>query len=88
MYNQFNGFYDALDDLVSFITGQRVTTSQAERLRQAIESLDGPQFTTEAIRANIASPRFLEAARRGYVPYVSPQEISTNRNNRNRFHGF
>ena len=85
MYNQFNGFYDALDDLVSFITGQRVTTSQAERLRQAIESLDGPQFTTEAIRANIASPRFLEAARRGYVPYVSPQEISTNRNNRNRF---
>ena len=85
MYNQFNGFYDALDDLVSFITGQRVTTSQAERLRQAIESLDGPQFTTEAIRDNIASPRFLEAVRRGYVPYVSPQEISTNRNNRNRF---
>lgn len=85
MYNQFNGFYDALDDLVSFVTGQRVTTSQAERLRQAIESLDGPQFTTEAIRANIASPRFLEAARRGYVPYVSPQEISTTRNNRNRF---
>ena len=85
MYNQFNGFYDALDDLVSFVTGQRVTTSQAERLRQAIESLDGPQFTTEAIRANIASPRFLEAVRRGYVPYVSPQEISTNRNNRNRF---
>ena len=88
MYNQFNGFYDALDDLVSFVTGQRVTTSQAEKLRQAIESLDGPQFTREAIRANIASPRFLEAARRGYVPYVSPQEISTsrnNRNNRNRF---
>ena len=88
MYNQFNGFYDSLDDLVSFITGQRITTSQAERLRQAIESLDGPQFTREAIRANIASPRFLEAARRGYVPYVSPQEISTNtnnRNNRNRF---
>ena len=85
MYNQFNGFYDSLDDLVSFITGQRVTTSQAERLRQAIESLDGPQFTTEAIRANIASPRFVEAARRGYVPYVSPQEISTNRNTRNRF---
>ena len=88
MYNQFNGFYDALDDLVSFITGQRITTSQAERLRQAIESLDGPQFTREAIHANIASPRFLEAARRGYVPYVSPQEISTtrnNRNNRNRF---
>ena len=85
MYNQFNGFYDALDDLVSFVTGQRVTTSQADRLRQAIESLDGPQFTTEAIRENIASPRFLEAVRRGYVPYVSPQEISTNRNNRNRF---
>ena len=88
MYNQFNGFYDALDDLVSFVTGQRVTTSQAERLRQSIESLDGPQFTREAIRANIASPRFLDAARRGYVPYVSPQEISTsrnNRNNRNRF---
>ena len=88
MYNQFNGFYDALDDLVSFVTGQRVTTSQAEKLRQAIESLDGPQFTREAIRANIASPRFLDAARRGYVPYVSPQEISTsrtNRNNRNRF---
>lgn len=88
MYNQFNGFYDSLDDLVSFVTGQRVTTSQAERLRQAIASLDGPQFTTEAIRANIASPRFLDAVRRGYVPYVSPQEISTNgnnRNNRNRF---
>ena len=85
MYNQFNGFYDALDDLVSFVTGQRVTTSQAEKLRQAIESLDGPQFTREAIRANIASPRFLDAARRGYVPYVSPQEISTSRNNRNRF---
>ena len=73
MYDEFNGFWDALDDLVSFISGERITTSQAERLRSAIESLDSQNFSTENIRKGIASQRFLQAAQSGAIPYINAE---------------
>lgn len=75
MYQEFNGFYDALDDLVSFTTGQRITTSQADKLQQAIRSLDGPSFETEEIQKQVESPQFLQAIQQGLIPYITPQEL-------------
>ena len=72
MYQEFNGFYDALDELMSLFTGQKITTSQADRLAQAIASLDSNQFSPETIRKKIASPQFIEAAKAGYIPFIDP----------------
>ena len=77
MYQEFNGFYDALDDLVSFTTGQRITTSQADKLQQAIRSLDGPSFETEEIQKQVESPQFLQAIQQGLIPYITPQELQS-----------
>ena len=40
---------------MSFITGQRISTSQADRLAHSLESLDGRQFETDYIQQGIAS---------------------------------
>lgn len=75
MYKEFNGFYDALDELVSFFTGQKITTSQADRLASAIKSLDSDSFATDTIYTKIASPKFLQAAQAGYIPYIDPAAL-------------
>ena len=72
MYQEFNGFYDAMDELVSFFTGEEITTSQADRLAEAIKSLDSKTFSTDVIYQQIASPRFLQAAESGAIPYIDP----------------
>ena len=75
MYQEFNGFWDAMDEMISFFTGQKITTSQADRLAQAIQSLDSNSFTTDTIYTKIASPRFLQAAQAGYIPYIDPTAL-------------
>ena len=75
MYQEFNGFYDAMDELVSFFTGEEITTSQADRLAEAIKSLDSKAFSTDVIYQQINSPRFLQAAKSGVIPYIDPAAL-------------
>lgn len=78
LYRQFNGAWNDLDDLISFITGERITTSQADRLAHSLEALDGPNFTTEYIQQGIDSDQFLGMAVQGMVPYVDARQIAQN----------
>ena len=63
---------------MSFITGQRISTSQADRLAHSLESLDGRQFETDYIQQAIASDQFLGMAAQGMVPYVDARQIIMN----------
>lgn len=70
MYAAYNGFYEALDELTSFITGQPITTTTAQKLTQALASLDSESFETETIRERIQDPEFLAALQHGAVPGI------------------
>lgn len=71
MYQAYDGFCDEIDDCISAITGNRISTSQQQRLLAAIESLDMPQFSTEAIRERVRSDEFRQALTMNAVPGVS-----------------
>ena len=79
MFNAYNGFYAALDELVSFVTGQPITTTTAQKIQQAIDSLDSEEFSTEVIKEKIQSPQFLLALQQGNLPGITyegdPSEI-------------
>ena len=70
MYNAYNGFMDALDELESFITGRPITRSEAQRLRMAVDSLYSDNFSTETIHRLIGSKQFLSEIQRGAIPYI------------------
>ena len=70
MYNAYNGFMDALDELESFITGTPITRSEAQRLRMAVNSLYSDNFSTETINRLIGSQQFLSEIQRGAIPYI------------------
>ena len=75
MYQAYSGFMDALDELVSFETGRPITHSEVRNISRAIQSLDGESFSTEAINAKIADPKFLQLVRAGQVPYFDRLQL-------------
>ena len=70
LFENYNMLYDLCEQLFG------ITTTPEERLGEALESLDSPMFSPEAIDAAIGSNRFLECARRGRIPYIEPEEIN------------
>lgn len=75
MYQGYSGFMDALDELVSFETGRPITHSEVRNISRAIQSLDDESFSTEAINAKIADPKFLQLVRAGQVPYFDRLQL-------------
>ena len=79
MFDAYTGFYEALDELVSFVTGEPITTTTAQKIQQAIASLDSEEFSTEAIKEKIKDPSFLLAMQQGSIPGITfngdPSEI-------------
>ena len=70
MYQMYDGFNNMIDDLISGITGTRFERSKAERLTQAIGSLDSPNFSKRGIEQSIASDRFLTCVQNGSIPFL------------------
>ena len=70
MYQMYDGFNNMIDDLISGITGTRFERSKAERLTQAISSLDSPNFSKRGIEKSIASDRFLTCVQNGSIPFL------------------
>jgi len=63
MYQEFNGLFDKGED-------------SANKLALALAMLDSDQFSTETIRSQIASPRFLQAAKAGYIPFIDAAQLN------------
>ena len=72
----FNGFFDAIDQGISFFTGRRFSSNAEQRLMMAIKSLDSEQFSTETINKMIGSTKFLQAAQSGMIPYINANQLS------------
>lgn len=70
MYDAYEGFYNELDELASALTGRQVRTSRVDKITDAVNALDGPMFTTEAIYERIQSPEFEQVLETGRVPGV------------------
>lgn len=70
MYQMYDGFNNMIDELISGITGTRFERSKAERLTQAIGSLDSPNFSKRGIEQSIASDRFLTCVQNGSIPFL------------------
>ena len=79
MYNAYNGFYEALDELTSFVTGQPIRTTQAQKIQQALDSLDDERFSTETLQQGVRDESFLLALQQGQIPGITyngnPQDI-------------
>lgn len=63
MYQDFNGLFDKEED-------------SANKLAFAMAMLDSDQFSTETIKNQIASPRFLQAAKAGYIPFIDAAQLA------------
>ena len=76
MFKSFEATMELIDGIMSFFTGETIESTPARRLVQSIRMLDGPAFSTEAIRKGIASQAFLAALQHGDVPYVTADQVA------------
>lgn len=74
MYAAYEGFYDAMDDMRSFVSGRPMRTSQMQKISQALQMLDSAEFTADATRDRIASRPFQLAMTSGAVPGIGQPE--------------
>ena len=70
MFQSYEDGYRLVDDIMTTLTGESFITLPEDKLRDAIDSLDGPQFDKENIERMIRSPKFVEAVEQGMVPYI------------------
>ena len=70
MFQNYEDGYRLIDDIMTTLTGESFTTLPEDKLRDAIDSLDGPQFDKENIERMIRSPKFVAAVEQGMVPYI------------------
>lgn len=70
MFQNYEDGYRLIDDIMTTLTGESFTTLPETKLRDAINSLDGPQFDKENIERMIRSPKFVAAVEQGMVPYI------------------
>lgn len=70
MFQNYEDGYRLVDDIMTTLTGESFTTLPEDKLRDAINSLDGPQFDKENIERMIRSPKFVVAVEQGMVPYI------------------
>lgn len=70
MFQKYEDGYRLVDDIMTTLTGEPFTTLPEDKLREAINSLDGPQFSKENIERMIRSPRFVAAVEQGMIPYI------------------
>lgn len=70
MFQNYEDGYRLVDDIMTTLTGEPFTTLPETKLRDAINSLDGPQFDKENIERMIRSPKFVAAVEQGMVPYI------------------
>ena len=70
MFQNYEDSYRLVDDIMTTLTGESFTTLPEDKLRDAINSLDGPQFDKENIERMIRSPKFVAAVEQGMVPYI------------------
>lgn len=70
MFQNYEDSYRLVDDIMTTLTGEPFTTLPETKLRDAINSLDGPQFDKENIERMIRSPKFVAAVEQGMVPYI------------------
>lgn len=70
MFQNYEDGYRLIDSIMTTLTGEPFTTLPEDKLRDAINSLDGPQFDKENIERMIRSPRFVAAVEQGMVPYI------------------
>lgn len=70
MFQNYEDGYRLVDDIMTTLTGESFTTLPEDKLREAINSLDGPQFDKENIERLIHSPKFVEAVEQGMIPYI------------------
>lgn len=70
MFQNYEDSYRLIDAIMTALTGESFTTLPEDKLRNAINSLDGPQFSKENIERLIRSPKFVEAVEQGMIPYI------------------
>lgn len=70
MYRQFMGFNNLLT-----APDTNMDKVRAQALRDGIKSLYGPEFTKEAIKQKIKSNAFLEAGKKGYIPFIPAEQL-------------
>ena len=70
MFQNYEDGYRLIDSIMTTLTGESFTTLPEDKLRDAIDSLDGPQFSKENIERMIRSPKFVAAVEQGMVPYI------------------
>lgn len=75
MYDSYNNFYAAVDELVSELTGESVHTTPEQKFTQALQALNSPAFGREAIFKGIGSQKFLTAVQNGSIPYIDANEV-------------
>lgn len=75
MFKSYEAFYECVDQLMTFLTGNDFHTTAADRLRLAQKQLFSPMFSKEAIEKGIGSPKFLDAVSAGEIPYINPNQL-------------
>ena len=66
LYQAYDGFTQFMNDIT------RTQRDKARELSIALQALDGPAFTKQAIDKKINSRQFLQAVRTGQIDYVDP----------------
>lgn len=70
MYQSHEDFYAFMDAFVTALTGRPLNATPEKKLAYAVKMLDGPNFSTEAIRAGIEAPQFQRLVATGGVPFI------------------
>lgn len=70
MYQDHEAFWIFMDTLVTALTGQSLNMTPEAKIKRAIKTLSGPNFSTPAIRKGIESTQFQRLAAQGRVPFI------------------
>lgn len=71
LYQAYDGFTQFMSDIT------RTQRDKARELSIALQALDGPAFTKQAIDKKINSRQFLQAVRTGQIDYVDPMMLES-----------
>lgn len=74
MFRDFNTACAAIDEISTMFGGEPLYNTPEAKLGLAIRALSSPTFSRDNIYRTMSSPRFIQAAQAGAVPYIEAED--------------
>lgn len=74
MFQNFNTACTAIDEISTMFGGEPLYNTPEAKLGLAIRTLSSPTFSRDNIYRTMSSPRFIQAAQAGAVPYIEAED--------------